>query len=275
MSELKVKSIFYYPVKSCAGTELQEAQIGLRGIINDRLFMITDESGSALTQREEPKLALIKPHFENNILYLNAPGFDKIKIDKPESGSQRLVTIWGDTCIALDQGEKRAEWLSNYLHRACRLVYMKPDFQRKLNPEYAISEKDNVGFADGYPFLLIAQESLDGLNTRLDTPVPMDRFRPNIVIEGCNSFEEDSWQRIKINSIQFEVVKPCIRCIIPTIDQKSLKKTKEPLATLTTFRHLSGKGILFGQNLIQHSIGQISVGDQLTVLERKKPFFSD
>jgi uncharacterized protein YcbX len=176
------------------------------------------------------------------------------------------VEVWGDECKAIPASPAAHEWMSQYLGMDCRVVYMPEDSIRLVNPKYAIAPTDHVSFADGFPFLLISQASLDDLNQRLETPLPMNRFRPNFVVSGCTSFAEDTWKRIRIGTMEFHLVKPCARCIVTTVDQQTADRGQEPLRTLAQYRMQDGK-ILFGQNLVAVGVGQVSVGDAVEVLE--------
>lgn len=266
-NQISIKSIHYYPIKSCAGISLKTAEIGSKGFHNDRIFMVTKPDGTFITQRNFPKMALIKPVINGAVLEIQTTGMSNISVNFSESGMVKRVSIWDDTCQAIDQGDSVADWLSSFLKTTVRLVMMSKSFKRTLDQNYAVSKNDETGFADGFPFLLIAQESLDNLNSRLEKPITMDRFRPNIVVEGCDSYAEDSWRRIQIGEIIFEVVKPCVRCLITTIDQKTLNKSKEPLTTLATYRRSDLGGVQFGQNLIHHNQGLISINDEVKILK--------
>jgi uncharacterized protein YcbX len=167
----------------------------------------------------------------------------------------------------VDQGAEPAQWLTTFLGAPCRLVRMADDFVRATNPTYSVGLEGQLGFADGYPFLLTTEASLADLNSRMAVPLPMNRFRPNIVVTGSPPFAEDGWQRIRIGGITFAVVKPCARCVITTVDQATAATAREPLRTLATFRQVQGKGVMFGQNLIHTAMGTIRVGDAMDVLE--------
>jgi uncharacterized protein YcbX len=180
-------------------------------------------------------------------------------------GQTREVLVWRDRCAAVDQGDEVAEWLSRFLRRPCRLVRMAEDHVRRVDPVYAVSEADQVGFADGYPFLIISEESLADLNARLAQPLLMNRFRPNIVVRGGAAYAEDGWCRVRIGGIEFSLVKACARCAITTTDQATAQVGREPLATLATYRRVE-RGVLFGQNAIHAATGAIRVGDPLEVL---------
>lgn len=263
-----VSSLTMYPIKSCAGISLERAPIGPRGIQGDRAFMLVNTSEEFLTQRELPRMALIQPQIiDNERLTVTAPCMPELSIIPCDTGSRRQVVIWKDSCVAVDQGDEIADWFSSFLGIACRLVRMPEDTVRRVNPEYAVHEQDQVGFADGYPFLLISEASLADLNSRMPEPLPMNRFRPNIVVGGTLPYNEDTWRTIRIGEVTFHIVKPCARCEIPTTDQATAARGKEPLKTLATYRH-AAKGAMFGQNLIHVQQGVIRVGDRVEVLEK-------
>jgi uncharacterized protein YcbX len=173
------------------------------------------------------------------------------------------VAIWKDQCVAVAAGAEADAWFTALLGTPCRLVTMPSSTVRQVDLGYA-EPGDPVGFADGFPFLLISQGSLDELNRRLEHPVPMDRFRPNIVVDGCEPHAEDGWSRVTIGEISFRVVKPCARCVITTTDQQTGERGREPLRTLATYRRVGNK-VLFGQNLIHDGVGAVRVGDPCVV----------
>jgi uncharacterized protein YcbX len=262
---ISVIGLYIYPIKSCSGSFIERAVIGSRGFVHDREFMIVDREGLFLTQREIPKLSLVKPEIKDGQVHLSAPGMPALEMEINTSGKADLeVTVWHDSCRAIDQGDKVANWLSDFISRTCRLVRLKDDFVRPVEKNYAKRVSDQVGFADGFPFLLIGQSSLDDLNRRLPTPLPMNRFRPNIVISGSSAFAEDEWKKIKIADVEFDLVKPCTRCVITCVNQSTSEVSKEPLKTLATFRQFGGK-IHFGQNLVHANCGNLSVGDLVQI----------
>jgi uncharacterized protein len=173
------------------------------------------------------------------------------------------VTIWRDSCAVTWVGEKAANWFTDYLGVACSLVHMADDVIRPTNPDFAPGGR--VSFADGYPFLLISEESLQDLNDRLLEPLPMNRFRPNLVVAGGAPYAEDDWSRISIGALALRVVKPCFRCVITTTDQLTARRTKEPLRTLATYRRMGGE-VMFGQNVVHEGTGRLSVGDTVSLL---------
>jgi uncharacterized protein YcbX len=214
-------------------------------------------------------MALIKPRLGGNgLLTVTAPNMPELRLTASEAGKRDEVVIWKDRALAVDQGKDAAGWFSAFLGSEYRLVSMPRDYVRQVNPKYARREDIQVGFADGYPFLLISDASLADLNTRLDKPLPMARFRPNIVVSGTIPYEEDTWRKIRIGEVVFDIVKPCARCVITTTDQETAIAGKEPLATLATYRRSADGGVIFGQNLVHANTGTISPGDTVEVIER-------
>lgn len=254
-----------YPIKSCKGIALNSVTIGKKGPGLDRRWVIVDANGRFMSQRQFHQLALVETQLEGNSLVIQIPNEKPCRCPIAEKGQMREVTVWNDTCLAVDQGDEAAEKLSRFLQTDCRLVYMPDTTFRQVNQKYAPSENDDVGFADGYPFLLISEASLDDINSRLTSPVPMNRFRPNLVIRGCKSFEEDSWSEIRIGEIHFKIAKPCSRCIVTTIDQNTGIKGTEPLQMLATYRKQE-KGIMFGQNIIHKNLGTLTVGAPVEII---------
>ena len=266
---IEVTELNFYPIKSCGGTALDTAEIALRGIKHDREWLIVDEiTNNFITQREIAKMCLIKPETSESgdELTLHAPGMDAIKVPVTTAFGRRRVTVWSKACKADDQGDPVAQWLSKFLDVNCRLVRMADDHKRQVDQRYAKRKTDQVGFADDFPLLLISEESLVDLNSRLNDPLPMNRFRPNIVVKGGNAFDEDNWKTIKIGELFFDVVKPCARCTITTVDQSNANKGPEPLKTLAAYRN-SRNRLLFGQNIVHHSSGKVRIGDTLEILD--------
>lgn len=260
-----VKSLHVYPVKSGRGFELSEALVLDRGFQHDRSWLIVNRAGLAITQRDNAILALLNPEvIAENAIRLSAPGMSELVVERKNDGALLTVRVWDDECIAIDQGEAAEQWLSQFLNMDCKLVSMKDDFVRPVNAKYASAEQQ-VGFADGFPFLLISEASLEDLNSKLEAPVLMNRFRPNIVVSDCAAFDEDRWKRIRIGGICFDIVKPCARCVIVTIDQEDAVLGKEPMRTLSAYRKVGNK-VMFGQNLVHDKTGVIRVGDLVEIL---------
>lgn len=228
--------------------------------------MLVDEEGRFITQRVVPALSGVEVRLTSRGIQVCVPGRPVVDRETPDGEESRVrVTVWKDTVDAIPVASVIDEWLSHYLGRSVRLMFMPETARRGLDPDYGETE-DDVSFADGYPVLLISQASLDDLNNRLDLPIPMNRFRPNLVVTGCEPFEEDLWKVIRIGSMRFRVVKPCARCMITTIDQETGVSGIEPLRTLASYRQVTNK-VMFGQNLIPDGPfpATIRQGDELVV----------
>lgn len=226
--------------------------------------MLVDPQGKFLTQRQLPRMALLDAALHQDQLLISG-GDDQFALPADRAAEALSVQVWHDHCQAQRVDQELDRWLSDFLGTPASLVVL-PDAQvRQVDQDYAAAE-DQVGFADGFPFLLISQASLDELNGRLPSPVPMTRFRPNLVVSGCEAFAEDSWKRIRIGELSFRVVKPCSRCIIPTIDPLSGERAAEPLRTLSSYRRRDNK-VYFGQNLLHDGIGELAEGMRVEVLE--------
>ena len=261
-----LSSLSYYPIKACRGTEIESSQVERMGLQHDRRMMVTTPKGEFLTQRDHPRLALVTPTLKNGTLELSAPDFDSVRINIQTTGTSQPVNIWKSRDVpAIDQGEEAAQWFSDWLGVSVRLVHIAGGFKRTINEKYAINADDHTGFADGYPILLTSEESLADLNSRLETPVPMNRFRPNIVVKGCEPFAEDAWNRIRIGDVILGIVKPCARCEVTTIDKVSLERSREPLKTLGKYRK-HALGAIFGQNVILLNGGSLRLGMSVEVL---------
>jgi uncharacterized protein len=262
-----LSNLTYYPIKACRGFDVPESKVELMGLAEDRRMMVVTPEGEFLTQREHAKLALITPTLKNGSVTLSAPNFDSIHFTIQKSGTPTRVNIWKSKGVsAIDQGNESAQWLSDWLGASVRLVHVDEKFKRKLNPEYAVSDDDRTGFADGYPILIISEASLQDLNSKLDTALPMNRFRPNIVVKNCEPFAEDTWKRIRIGNVEMALVKPCPRCEVTTIDKETLERDKEPLKTLAAYRKQKG-GAMFGMNVIPLNEGNIKIGMSVDLLE--------
>ncbi|MCQ4347914.1 MOSC domain-containing protein [Pseudomonas stutzeri] len=267
---LRLSALYRFPVKSLGGELLQRAEIDALGLAGDRRWMVVDgASGRFLTQRQLPGMARIVARWRDaETLELSAPGRAPLQVAVPPAEQAlRGVTVWGDSLQAPDAGDAAAAWLSAALDRACRLVHVPASRARQVDTAYA-QVGDRVGFADGFPLLLIGQASLDDLAARVGRPLEMLRFRPNLVIEGGDPYAEDGWGRLRIGAVEFERVKPCSRCAIPTLDPHSGERSGdgEPLKTLASYRR-DADGVYFGQNLIQRGTGVLEVGMPVTLLD--------
>lgn len=248
---MQISGIFVYPVKSLGGIALHSAKVEARGLQYDRRWMIVDPNGMFLTQREYPEMTLLIPTIETDYLVIRhltkpfAPLTIPLKTSLEAEPIQ--VQVFDDICTALVVNREADVWLSEALQTPCRLVYMPDHSRRPTDPAYSQSG-DIVSFADGFPILIVGEASLEDLNQRLQTPVPMNRFRPNLVFSGGLRYEEDTWKNFKIGKLHFRGVKTCGRCAITTINQDTAERGSEPLKTLASYR-LSGKRILFGMNV--------------------------
>ncbi|WVL00906.1 MOSC N-terminal beta barrel domain-containing protein [Cyanobacterium sp. Dongsha4] len=287
MNNLKIVNLYIYPIKSCQGIEVKSAQVTPKGLclindaynytigdhrrcgVADRTFMLVDEQGKFLTQREYPQLATIKVDISDNKLILSSENNDisPFELTILDDDIHRKVTVWRDETMGIYQGEEVAKWFKNALklNINCYLVKQSSQYIRPINNKYSLKDNQPVSFADGFPFLLTNTASLAELNHRLkvkypqdNIQIPMRNFRPNIVIDTDTPFIEDTWEEIEINYIKFKLVKPCSRCIITTTHQKTGARNlnKEPLLTLSNYRKTQD-GIMFGQNMIALSEGVI------------------
>ncbi|WPR74203.1 MOSC domain-containing protein [Algoriphagus sp. NG3] len=262
---LSIHSLYVYPIKSLAGVSLSQAKVEEQGFELDRRWMLVDEEGRFLSQRTLPGMATIKVEIGDHSLdvFVSSRPEDRIRVPLHAVGEEISVKVWDDEMLARLVDPQIDAWFSQKLGVKARLVHMSSPKARKVDPRYAVNE-ESVSFADGMPYLIIGEESLNDLNSRLEFPVSMDRFRPNIVFSGGTPFQEDSFQRIKIGEIDFQLVKPCARCVMITVDQQSGSKGKEPLKTLATYR-TKNKKIYFGQNMVALSSGKLRVGDLIQV----------
>lgn len=238
--------LLLYPIKSCAGIAVRSAIVlesGLSALgVHDREWMLVTEDGQFLTQREHPRMALVRPLPEGDHLRVQAPGMEPLTLPLAwdETAAPRTVQIWDHTVDAADCGDAAANWFSNAVQAPCRLVRFRPDVVRPTSTKWTNGVEAQTRFADGYPLLLIGQASLDDLNARLVAAgrhtLPMDRFRPNLVVDGIDACEEDFLATLTIGSVQIRPVKPCARCPIPSIDQATGVPGPDPLDILQTYR---------------------------------------
>lgn len=264
---LTLSEIWIYPIKSLGGISLQEANITERGLQNDRRWLLVDEAGVFITQRQYSQLALFSVQLEaEHLLVTNRNTMDTLRFSCADySEKQVSVQVWDDTILANEVSEVCSHWFTEQLQMPVRLVYMPDSSKRLVDSRYAQTPNDITSFSDGYPFLLIGQSSLDDLNTRLENPVEINRFRPNLVVTGALPYQEEAWYEFEVGAVQFWGVKPCSRCILITVDPHTGEKpSKEPLLTLSKYRKVGNK-VLFGQNVIAKTLGLLRVGDALSV----------
>jgi uncharacterized protein YcbX len=266
VSSAFLSRIHVYPIKSCGGLAPVQWEVDDFGLRYDRRWMVLDLTGEFITQREEPRLALVRPALTDQSLVLRAPGMPDLSLPLvPPAGDRVRVQVWSDVTEGVPAGPEAAQWLSRFLGRLVRLVWMPDDVVRPTDPLYAAGYR--VSFADGFGFLLISEASLQELNRRLETPLPMNRFRPNLVVSGCEPFAEDGWRDLRLGGLELRVVKPCGRCVVTTTDQETAERGMEPLRTLATFRRQNGE-VMFGQNVVHRGRGRMLVGTPLEVVSR-------
>jgi uncharacterized protein YcbX len=263
-----LSSINIYPVKSCAGIALEAWDVDVLGLHYDRRWMVMTPNGQFLTQRELPALALVQPRIAPPHLRLTAPAMPELVTPlDPLGGRPVAARVWDDHLHVLAPDHKADAWFSNYLGYEVLLAYFPGQVVREVDRTYA-QDGGRTGFADGFPFLMIGEASLAELNRRLPRPLPMNRFRPNLVVAGAGAFAEDTWRGIRIAGIPMRVVKPCARCVVTTTDQATGQRAgDEPLRTLATFRREDGK-VMFGQNVVHYGTGRLQVGDVVEIEAR-------
>jgi uncharacterized protein len=279
---LRLTGLRRFPVKSCRGEDLDAARVEPWGLAGDRRWMVVDGAGEMVTAREANALVLITPEITERGLRLSSPGVRDLVVDRPESGPLVDVTIWDDRVPARLADTGAGDWFSEVIGRPLRLVHLDDPRRRPVDPDVA-APGDVVSFADGFPVLLASEESLGQLNAWIaegpraaDGPLPMTRFRPNLVVAGAPAFAEDGWRRIRVGEVEFRVLTPCIRCVLTTIDPDTAARTKEPLVTLARHRRI-GQKLLFAMNLVPEAplasrvpedpYGSVRVGDRVEVLE--------
>ena len=267
---MQLSGLFIYPVKGLKGIALEEARCTDRGLENDRRFMVVDAAGTFISQRTTPKMATVWTEIRQGTLALAAPDMPELAIAlRPSGGERARVKVWSSTVDATTVSREADAWLTEYLGTACRLIHMADASERYSNPRYAGRGK-RVSFADGYAYLLASEASLADLNARLGTrghpALPMNRFRPNLVVTGGAAFAEDRWNEVRVGTAVLAAVKPCGRCEVTTTDQATGEvRGPEPLATLSTFRNSREFGVMFGMNLVTQREGRVRVGDSVEV----------
>jgi uncharacterized protein YcbX len=258
-----IQSLHIYPVKGCGGIALDSATLGPAGLrsqgVGDREWMLVDaDTGLFVTQRQLPRMALVRPLVDAGVLRLSAPGQATLEValQSPAPHTPGLkVKVWNHECLAFDEGDQAAAWFSAFLGRPLRLVRFDPAHRRISSTEWTGAVEALNLFSDGYPILLISQASLDDLNDKLTRAgrqaLPMNRFRPNIVLADVGPYEEDYLESLQAGGITFKPVKPCPRCPVPSIEQSTGEFGPDPLDILSQYRsdELTG-GVIFGQNLI-------------------------
>ncbi len=263
---IRLSQLYIYPVKSMAGIPLETSEVDAMGLKHDRRWMLVDRDGQFMTQRTHPHMVLIRQAILGDKLVLTNKKGESHEVPGIEHAVERIqVQVWKDQVRAHRLSSATDAWLTREIGEPCRLVYIDDDEIRQCDPVYA-KEGDRTGFSDGFPLLLISEGSLEELNNRLEEAVSMIRFRPNLVVTGCEAHAEDNWREIRIGDIGFRVVKPCSRCPIPTVNpQTGRKEGPEPLKTLMSYRRRDNK-VWFGQNLVHEGRGGLRIGQRVDLL---------
>ncbi len=264
---MQVHSLYLYPVKSLAGIRVSRFELDDFGPAGDRRWMIVDDNNQFVSQRRLPQLARITTSVKDGQLCVAIPGEGEVELNV---GTEKTtVVIWRDQVEACVGTDPASSALSHFCDQPLRFVYMPESSFRRVDPG-RVAERRRVGFADGFPLLVTNLASLDELNSRLEYPVDIRRFRPNVVITGAEPWAEDRWRRLLIGVVGLTVAKPCSRCVVTTVDPDSGEKNPntEPLKTLSSYRR-TADGVIFGQNAVHDQSGTISVGDTVVISEQE------
>lgn len=265
---MQLSGLFIYPVKSLRGLSVPRATVTARGLQYDRRFMVVDDQGTFVSQRETPAMARVSTAIDGETLQLSADGGGVELPLQPRMGEACEVGVWEDRVPALAVSKQADRWLSEQLDRAVRMVFMPESTERQVDLDYA-SEGDVVSFADGFPYLILGEASVAELNTRLGEPIDANRFRTNLLVRDAEPYAEDGWQRIEVGPVTFELPKDCSRCTMVNTDQTSGARVKEPLATMAKYRPRPSGSPTFGQNALALGSGELSVGDPVRVLAER------
>ena len=266
---MKLLSAFLYPVKSMRAVQVDAVELDDLGVVGDRRWLVVDANGRFITQREVTAMVRLQPALRPGGLSID-DGAKVLEVASPSAAApRRTITIWRDTFEALDAGDEAAQWLSSRLGQPCRLVAFAADVRRVVDEKYALGAQ--TSFTDAYPLLIVNEASLDALNATLPSPIPMDRFRPNLVVRASDAWVEDGWSKLRVGSVPFDGVKPCARCVAITTDQHSGERpaAQAPLAQLAKLHTLKvgdGQGAIFGMNLVHRARGTIRVGAAVEIL---------
>ncbi|HEV7203544.1 MAG TPA: MOSC N-terminal beta barrel domain-containing protein [Jatrophihabitans sp.] len=272
-----VTALARYPVKSCRGQSLLEAAVEPWGLAGDRRWMVVDADGFVITAREVHRLLLVVPEVTDRGLTLTGPGLAPLEMPAPDGTLSTTVDVWGSRVEAASAGAAAAQWFTELVGQPARLVHLDDPTRRATDPRYT-RPSDRVSFADAFPLLLTSEASLAALNEYIaagprsaEGPLPMTRFRPNVVVDGVDAWDEDCWRHVRIGATTFRAVKGCDRCVMTTLDPQTAAKGMEPIATLARQRKWDGK-TWFGINLVPDTpLGRVRVGDQVEVLAAGDP----
>jgi uncharacterized protein YcbX len=265
-----ISSLLIYPLKSARGVAVTEMELDERGPVGDRRWMLVDDADTFISLREVPQLAFLEAALTLDGLRLSFPNASPIEVRTPSAGDDGTIvaSLWDDTCPVRVAAPDASAWLSDVLGLRCRLVYQPPDSIRPLphRNRGRITGPRTLALTDGAALLVTAEASLADLNARLAVPIPMSRFRPNVVVAGTAPYEEDTWHRVAVGSVELDFARGCPRCVATTVDQATGEKGVEPLRTLSRYRR-DASGVLFGQNVTHLGAGRLRVGDQVRVID--------
>jgi uncharacterized protein len=260
MNKLELTRLFIYPLKSAQGIEVASAQVMERGLEHDRRFMLVDPDGNLVTARQQAKLLMVATRIELEHLILCAPNMPELRVPLQPEGPQRQVRVWFDWMLALDVGVEARDWFSALFTSSLSLVWMPDRAERRMNPEFGPSR---LSFADGNPLHLIQESSLSDLENRVEIPLGVERFRPNLVVRGSDAYAEDGWSRVRFGTLDLRVHEACARCMMVNLEPVTGGIGLEPLRTLAGYRR-QGKKVLFGQHLHALNLGELRVGQRGT-----------
>jgi len=274
---LTLTGVNRYPIKSCRGHPVEEAVVEPWGLAGDRRWMLVDDEGLVVTARKYPRLVLVTPEPGGDGLLVRGPDADPLLVRTPDGSALTDVRVFSSEVAAAPASDEAHVWFSKLVGEPVRLVYLDDPTRRRPNPAYS-REEDRVSFADGYPLLLATEESLAALNDLIaegpraqEGPMPMTRFRPNLVVAGAPAWAEDCWRVVRVGAVSFRAVKACDRCVITTIDPDTASRGREPLTTLARCRRWDGR-TWFAVNLIPDSAGAaLRLGDQVEILQQVQP----
>lgn len=260
---MEITGLFIYPIKSMGGISLKSSNVEMRGLKYDRRWMLVDEKNRFLSQRELPFLSRFSlVLYDEFFTVTNTINHEQINIPLEKvTGQNKIVHLWEDEVLTTIVHPEISIWFSNQLGQKVDLVYQPIESIRPVDPNYAITGQEHTSLSDGYPVLIISEASLEYLNSHCPEHIPMERFRPNIVVSSIEAFGEDKLEKLCINDVELYGVKPCARCNVPNLNAETLTFSKEPSLTMSKIRKFDNK-ILFGQNLLVHKIGRVSVGDK-------------
>lgn len=262
---MTIKGLYIYPVKGMLGVSISNASVEKNGLQHDRRYMLADLDGQLISQRNHPILTQMKPVRMEGAWSIEYKGLRFEIEDDSFSTVQYEVEVWGSRFFANEVSKRASQWFSNQLNIQCRIVVM-PHKETRIKEFAKAPYRTSVSFADGYPILTLGTASLKTLNTRLESAIPPDRFRANILIDTSEAHAEDTWSDFKIGDhVVLRNIKPCVRCQVITINQDTGLKGQEPTRTLATYRKFDN-GICFGSNVIVMAEGQIKVGDKIELL---------